>query len=155
MWNSRSLSFPFPPLIFRIHPPYFYWKSLLLPNLEPHLPSSLSSPPLPENWNDLFISWKQRYDGNFKNKKQFTLLWRKIPKFVCWELWLARNQSIFREKLPPMHSIFAKICGLVAEVFKFKVIGYDLAGTLEQSEEDWIKHILRPSSTPITFPPHQ
>jgi ribonuclease HI len=30
-----------------------------------------------------------------------------------------------------------------------------MAGTLEQSEEDWINYILGPPSTPLTFPPHR
>jgi hypothetical protein len=100
-----------------------------------YLPLPISPPP-PENWNNLFTFWKQRYVGSFKNKKQFTLLWRQIPKFVCWELWLARNQAIFREKLPPMHSIFAKICGLISEVFKTKAIGFDLPGILDQVKKN-------------------
>jgi ribonuclease HI len=116
--------------------------------------SPIPPPPLSENWNDLFISWKQRYVGSFKNKKQFTLLWRQIPKFVCWELWLARNQAIFHEKLPPVHNIFAKICGLVAEVFKTKAIGFDLPGVLEQSEEEWVNYIRGPPTTPL-IPPRQ
>jgi hypothetical protein len=96
-----SASESIPHIFLECHFSSQIWNLIYLPLSHP--------PPLSENWNDIFISWKQRYVGSFKNKKQFTLLWRKIPKFVYWELWLAHNQAIFHEKLPPVHSIFAKI----------------------------------------------
>jgi ribonuclease HI len=53
-----------------------------------------------------------------------------------------------------VHNIFAKIYGLIAEVFKTKAIGFDLPGILEQSEEEWVNYIRGSLSTTPT-PPRQ
>jgi hypothetical protein len=80
-----------------------------------------------------------------ENLKKRGILGRQIPKFVCWEIWLARNQTIFRGKLSTLQRIFAKICGLISEVFSSRSIQLDLTGSLEQKEEDWIAYILGPN----------
>jgi hypothetical protein len=91
--------------------------------------------PLPDSWTTLLTHWKQRYSGNLKNKKGFTLLWKQIPKFVTWEIWLACNQAIFRGKSPLVSSSFAKICGITSEVFRNKATDLDPPGILDSSEE--------------------
>lgn len=123
------------------------------PTLEPYLPS-LPSPPLPlEKWNNPFMHWKKRYVSS-KKKNTFTLLWRQIPKFVCWEIWLARNQAIFHEKLPPIHNIFFKLCGLISKVFRVKSVGFDPRGTFEPCEEDSIIHIRGSLNATFVSPRH-
>jgi hypothetical protein len=69
-----------------------------------------------------------------------------------WELWLARNKTIFQGKLPLMQSIFAKICGLILEVFRIKAIDFDPPGTLEPSEEDWVAYIRGPTKNTLNTP---
>jgi hypothetical protein len=97
--------------------------------------------PLPDSWTTLLTHWKQRYSGSFKNKKGFTLLWKQIPKFVTWEIWLARNQAIFHGKSPSVNSSFAKICGITSEVFRNKATDLDPPGILDSSEEGWVNYI--------------
>jgi hypothetical protein len=106
--------------------------------------------PLPDNWTTLLTHWKQRYSGSFKNKKGFTLLWKQIPKFVTWEIWVARNQAIFRGKSPSVNISFAKICGITSEVFRNKAIDLDPPGILDSSEEGWVKYIRGPMKNKAT-----
>jgi hypothetical protein len=74
----------------------------------------------PSNWNEMFVHWKQRYAGSFNKKLLFASLWRQIPKFTCWGIWLARNKAIFQNKsLPPKG--FRQACGLLSEVFLSRI----------------------------------
>jgi hypothetical protein len=48
-----------------------------------------------------------------------------------------------------VHSIFAKIYGLISKVFKTREIGFEPPNILEPSEEEWVNNIQEPlSSTP-------
>eukprot|EP00253_Pinus_taeda_P013603 PITA_13603 len=46
---------------------------------------------------DLFASWRQHYPHHIPQKSLWTRIWATIPKYVCWQIWLARNQQIFKE----------------------------------------------------------
>eukprot|EP00253_Pinus_taeda_P027254 PITA_27254 len=47
---------------------------------------------------DLFTSWKQHYPQKIPQKSFWNRIWSAIPKYVCWQIWLARNQQIFNEE---------------------------------------------------------
>ena len=50
---------------------------------------------MPTNWNDIFFSWKDYYQGSFKQKPDFAKAWEALPRFICWKIWTARNKEIF------------------------------------------------------------
>jgi len=40
---------------------------------------------------DLFASWSTCYPQRIPSKSFWHKVWTTLPKFVCWQLWLARN----------------------------------------------------------------
>ena len=50
---------------------------------------------MPTNWNDLFFSWKDYYQGSFNQKSDFIRAWEALPRFICWKIWTTRNKGIF------------------------------------------------------------
>lgn len=47
----------------------------------------------------LFITWKDRCPHSFNNNSTWTKIWNEIPKYICWGIWLARNEVIFNNRL--------------------------------------------------------
>jgi hypothetical protein len=45
----------------------------------------------------LFASWSLFYPQRIPSKSIWRKIWTALPKYVCWQLWLARNQLIFKE----------------------------------------------------------
>ena len=45
---------------------------------------------------DLFADWRHRYTQHISQKSIWFKIWNALPKFVCWKIWLARNQKIFK-----------------------------------------------------------
>jgi hypothetical protein len=60
---------------------------------------------------NLFSSWKARYPQEIQSSPNWKRIWQAIPKYICWKLWLARNDQIFNNKLafPPFGSCERKI----------------------------------------------
>jgi hypothetical protein len=56
------------------------------------------------NWpgeiSDLLGNWISYYKKSFFNKPILKRIWSSLPKFVCWQVWLAQNKSIFLEEVP-------------------------------------------------------
>ena len=61
-----------------------------------------------------------------------------IPKFLCWKIWLERNNRLFKEtsRLPPQVAIKAKI--MLSEALNSKPETSNTA-TLSADEECWVK----------------
>ena len=55
------------------------------------------SAPLQNSIADLFASWSQHYPHRIPSKSFWRRIWIALPKYVCWQIWLARNQKIFTE----------------------------------------------------------
>eukprot|EP00253_Pinus_taeda_P023038 PITA_23038 len=64
----------------------------------------LQIPPFPQcSIADLFASWNMLYLQSIPIKSFWNKVWTAIPKFVCWQLWLARNEQIFNgHRLSPL-----------------------------------------------------
>lgn len=61
--------------------------ALILQGLKAEIPTKISIV-------DLFLSWKYCYPLSSLNSL-WPRIWIIVPKFVCWKLWLARNEQIF------------------------------------------------------------
>ena len=96
----------------------------------------------PTTWNNVFVTWRQWYVGRFKHKYLFTHLWKKIPKFVWWEIWFARNKSIFQGYSSNPHQIFAKSCSLITKSFSLNFFSLAKPWSMNQSEIAWVSNIL-------------
>jgi hypothetical protein len=50
-------------------------------------------------WSDqpreLLADWTSHYWGTFKNNHLFKAVFKALPKYICWKIWLARNRFIF------------------------------------------------------------
>jgi hypothetical protein len=48
----------------------------------------------------MFSIWSKNFRGGFqKIKTSCRRLWISLPKFLCWEIWLAHNRAIFNQEL--------------------------------------------------------
>jgi hypothetical protein len=57
---------------------------------------------------DLFSSWKARYPQEIQSSPTWRRIWQAIPKYICWKLWLARNDQIFNNMPPSPSTVVAK-----------------------------------------------
>ena len=73
-------------------------------------------------WNgrsqDFFINWEKLYKGELAMKNGVRACWLKLPKIVCWCIWIERNQRIFQNKLQPAWKLNVKINALLGEVVR-------------------------------------
>ena len=65
---------------------------------------------------NLFSSWKARYPQETQSSPNWKRIWQTIPKYICWKLWLARNDQIFNNTLPFPPSVVAKAKSLLLEI---------------------------------------
>ena len=63
----------------------------------------------------LLEDWTKHYPGNLNKKPILRRLWNSVPKNLCWQLWIARNKSIFKyQKVVPTR-IVSKTMGMIVE----------------------------------------
>ena len=65
---------------------------------------------LPNSVTELISSWESLSPFNLSKKSLLNLVWMWTPKFLCWKIWLERNNRIFKEegRLPSQVAIKAK-----------------------------------------------
>ena len=66
--------------------------------------------------------------------------WQKLPKIVCWCIWLERNQRIFQNKSQPAWQVSAKIKALLGEVVRNTKIPPNKA-ELTEKEKIWMQSL--------------
>jgi hypothetical protein len=64
---------------------------------------------------ELFASWNLVYPQRIPSKSFWTKIWTAIPKYVCWQIWLARNQKIFKEEKQSPLQVAAKAKSFLLE----------------------------------------
>ena len=93
-------------------------------------------------WNgnnqEFFINWENRYKGELGQKKGLRACWSKLPKIVCWCIWLERNQRIFQNRSQPAWRVTAKINALLGEVVRCTVNPNNKA-KLTKKEKKWMQ----------------
>ena len=65
-----------------------------------------------------FMNWEKAIKVDWANKKGIKECWMKLPKLVCWHLWIERNHKIFQNKDHPPGKIVSKTQALMGEVIK-------------------------------------
>jgi len=59
---------------------------------------------IPQETSDLLQNWSSICPFQTKKKGQISTLWRVLPNFILWKIWLERNNRLFREvKSSPAH----------------------------------------------------
>ena len=86
------------------------------------------------NNQDFFIHWDRMYKGELGGKNDVRACWQKLPKIVCWCIWLERNQRIFQNKSQPAWQVSVKIKALLGEVVRNTKIPPNKAELSEQEK---------------------
>jgi hypothetical protein len=67
-------------------------------------------------------NWDKYYRGTFKDKLVLNRMWRALPKFICWQIWITRNRKLFQGKASPLQTVAAKEKLLLSESINSKSI---------------------------------
>eukprot|EP00253_Pinus_taeda_P005923 PITA_05923 len=54
---------------------------------------------------DMFSTWKASYPHNIDSKSLWHKVWIAAPKYVCWKLWLAQKEIIFKHNETPTEEV--------------------------------------------------
>jgi hypothetical protein len=84
---------------------------------------------------DLFTTWKERYPS-LSLKSLWARVWITIPKYVCWKLWLTRNEQTLNNTAWTPNMVAAKAKGLLLETFSSQNHKVDIS--LQQEEKNWL-----------------
>jgi len=111
------------------------------------------SPPVHSSISDMFSSWKARYPYNIADKSLWHKVWIAAPKYVCWKLWLSRNEIVFNQKEMTAENVAEKAKKLLIETLN-QSIARD--SSLRDEERAWLGEYI-PTSTPssISRPNHK
>lgn len=67
-------------------------------------------------------NWKKNYPYTKQNKMTIIRICKCLPSVLCWKIWLAKNNCIFKNQKPNPGLILAKTWGLVAEMISANVV---------------------------------
>ena len=70
------------------------------------------------NVQQCFTNWEKAFKGDLNNKKGVKDCWMKLPKIICWHIWIERNLRTFRNKARLRDKIVAKTQALMGEIIK-------------------------------------
>jgi len=84
----------------------------------------------------IYTSWHRIYPFVLRGKKGWKTIWMAIPKFTCWKIWLARNQSIFLDARPTPIQTTRKAKGLLLEAISSSGLNWDQG--LNKQENTWM-----------------
>ena len=110
----------------------------------------LTSPPHHSSIIVLFSKWLQFYPNPIPKKSLWLHIWLSIPKFVSWEIWLARNDLIFNNssRSPAKSASIAKAL-LIESVLQHSQFS---DSTLLPTEKAWL-NLLSPHCKVLSLPP--
>jgi hypothetical protein len=69
----------------------------------------------PSNYKTLLGKWGRFYRVSFHGNVVFQRVWKASPKYVCWQLWLAINKVILKNKHSIPSSVATHSLGLMAK----------------------------------------
>jgi hypothetical protein len=72
-----------------------------------------------------------------EKKGQLSTLWRVLPKFILWKIWLERNKRLFRELKRSPTQVATKIQAYFAESAPYFCQTKN-SSVLELEEEQWL-----------------
>jgi hypothetical protein len=95
---------------------------------------------LPQEVTALLQNWNSLYPFQTVKKGQLSTLWRTLPKFILWNIWLERNNRLFREAKSIPAQVATKIKAHFGESAPYfcKEANSKL---LELEEKLWIEHL--------------
>jgi len=93
---------------------------------------------IPTESQALFNIWMSLSPFDLKKKHQLKTIWMWIPKFVCWKLWLERNNRIFKEEKRMPQQIAIKVQVMISEAINARPSIQNSASTTKE-EDNWVK----------------
>ena len=76
--------------------------------------------------------------GSFKDKPILEWIWRAMPKFVWWHIWLTRNNFVFQGMVSPPQTVTAKAKLLLSESMNSKSLKIEDPINWNVREKDWM-----------------
>lgn len=108
---------------------------------------------LPGNIPSLLRTWASLSPFFLTKKSLLKTSWMWIPKFICWKLWLERNNRIFRGESCTSTRVISKIKSLLGEALEANTSSRNEM-SLVKEEEQWLKELvlnLKERSIPPAF----
>eukprot|EP00253_Pinus_taeda_P009219 PITA_09219 len=94
---------------------------------------------------EMFLTWKARYPHRIAAKSLWSKVWVAAPKYVCWKVWLSRNEIIFNQTETSAEKVAEKAKNLLIETLRQSSAKDN---TLRDEERAWLGDF-----TPIMCPP--
>ena len=92
---------------------------------------------LPPDTKSLLQHWDSPYPFKKQKRSHAFALWKVLPKFILWNLWLERNNRIFRDNKRSTALVVTKIHALFGESAPYLCQSKNNQ-TLEAPEELWL-----------------
>eukprot|EP00253_Pinus_taeda_P002669 PITA_02669 len=100
---------------------------------------------------EMFLTWKAKYPHRIAAKSLWSKVWVAVPKYVCWKVWLSRNEIIFNQTETSAEKVAEKAKNLLIETLRQSSARDN---TLRDEERAWLgdfNPIMSPSS--VSRPP--
>ena len=109
---------------------------------------------LPNSVMEFISNWNSLSPFNLSKKNLLKLAWMWTPKFLCWKIWLERNNRIFKEesRLPPQ--VVVKAWTMMAEALSTKP-SIKNSTNLSPDEDRWLRELNLNQQTIEAFNPPQ
>jgi hypothetical protein len=104
---------------------------------------------LPEDIKSLLQHWDNLYPFQHRIQSQVAALWRILPKFILWNLWLERNSRIFRDRARSAPIVVANIQALFGESTPY-ICQSNYKGKPDEVEVLWLEQFKIRSAKEIT-----
>jgi ribonuclease HI len=101
---------------------------------------------LPQEATTLLQKWSTLCPFQTTKKGQISNLWRTLPKFILWKIWLERNNRLFRETKRSPTQVATKIKAYFGESAPYFCKAKNLR-PLEPKEVHWIERFKLSRST--------
>ena len=95
----------------------------------------------------IFFSWKDYYQGSFKQKTDFARAWEALPRFICWKIWTTRNNEIFEGVNVSTKKVFGSEKALWADSLSTRGKKSINKEPLSAEERAWIVDLLGNTNT--------
>jgi hypothetical protein len=95
---------------------------------------------LPQEVIALLRNWNSLCPFQTTKKGQLSTLWRTLPKFILWKIWLERNNRLFREAKSSPAQVATKIKAHFGESAPYFCKAVN-SRPLEMEEKLWIEHL--------------
>jgi ribonuclease HI/exonuclease III len=92
---------------------------------------------LPTDVESLLLQWESLCPFAGKKKTQTHWIWGLLPKLALWNLWLERNNRIFKESLLNEERLFTKIQAILGELAAHLSPTVELQ-KLDEEQRNWI-----------------